>query len=468
MYKSTNGGQNWKCINGDYPENEISRVIREDPVTPGLLFVGSETGIFISTNDGKNWQKLQGNFPVVPVYDMKIKQDDLVVGTHGRSFWILDDLTPLRQYSSKFFQKGKDKVGAVKLFPPKDTYRYTLNWSVNFFLGEGKNYSTAFGLPGTFYEGKTTEGEKYSRNLDIGENPPQGVIVNYYLESEKQNPFELLILDEAGNEIERFESKNSDKKQTVKSLDETDDIDDEQKKANLPNKPGFNRFVWNIHYPGPEIKIAKSLERKGYKPLGRGEGGPGGGPVAPPGNYQVCLKLDGKEYKHSFKILKDPRLETTSEDFAAQFELWNKITRRVSEINGAINSIRRIMCQIEELLSRATFGNSISQKSVKEVRKNAEKLLGKLKILENELIQTKNETPSDRLRHPAMLKERMEALVSTVSVADSVPPRQVYDVFEHLSKQIDDKLELLNLVCEQDLSSLNLLIDNAGIPKLHG
>ncbi len=468
LYKSTNGGQNWKCINGDYPENEISRVIREDPVTPGLLFVGSETGIFISTNDGKNWQKLQGNFPVVPVYDMKIKQDDLVVGTHGRSFWILDDLTPLRQYSSKFFQKGKDKVGAVKLFPPKDTYRYTLNWSVNFFLGEGKNYSTAFGLPGTFYEGKTTEGEKYSRNLDIGENPPQGVIVNYYLESEKQNPFELLILDEAGNEIERFESKNSDKKQTVKSLDETDDIDDEQKKANLPNKPGFNRFVWNIHYPGPEIKIDKSLERKGYKPLGRGEGGPGGGPVAPPGNYQVCLKLDGKEYKHSFKILKDPRLETTSEDFAAQFELWNKITRRVSEINGAINSIRRIMCQIEELLSRATFGNSISQKSVKEVRKNAEKLLGKLKILENELTQTKNETPSDRLRHPTRLKERMEALVSTVSVADSVPPQQAYDVFEHLSKQIDQKLKQMNLVCEKDLSSLNQLIENNGIPKLHG
>ena len=107
---------------------------------------------------------------------MKIKQDDLVVGTHGRSFWILDDLTPLRQFSSKSFEKGKDKVGTVRLFPPKDTYRYTLNWSVNFFLGEGKNYSTAFGLPGTFYEAKTPEGEKYFRNLDIGENPPQGAV----------------------------------------------------------------------------------------------------------------------------------------------------------------------------------------------------------------------------------------------------------------------------------------------------
>ena len=126
------------------------------------------------------------------------------------------------------------------------------------------------------------------------------------------------------------------------------------------------------------------------------------------------------------------------------------------------------MYQIEELLSRDTLANSSSQKSVKEVRKNAEKLLGKLKILENELTQTKNETPSDRLRHPAMLKERMEALVSNVSVADSVPPQQVYDVFEYLSKQIDQKLKQMNLVCEKDLSSLNQLIENNRIPKLHG
>ena len=468
LYKSINGGQNWECINGDYPEKEISRVIREDPVAPGLLFVGSETGIFITTNDGKNWQKLDGNFPVVPVYDMKIKQDDLVVGTHGRSFWILDDINPLRHFSSNCSKNRKDNIETIKFFPPKDTYRYTLNWSVNFFLGEGKNYSAAFGFPGTFYEAKTSEGEKYFRNLDIGENPPQGVIFNYFLKSKKQNTFELLIMDSVGNEIERFNSISSDSKKKSRLQNESDEIDNDQKKPHLPNKQGFNRFVWNMRYPGPEIKIDKSLERKGYKPLGLGEGDPIGGPIASPGNYQVCLKFEGKEYKHSFKILKDPRLDTTSENFKAQFELWNKIIKRVSELNGAINSIRRIMCQIEELLSRETLTKSNSQKSLKEVRRNSEKLLSKLKNLENELTQTKNETPSDRLRHPAMLKERMEALVSNVSVADSVPPKQVYEVFEHLSMQIDQKLKQMNLVCEKDLSSLNQLIENNRIPKLHG
>ncbi|MBS1255677.1 MAG: Xyloglucanase Xgh74A [Deltaproteobacteria bacterium] len=468
LFKSTDGGSNWTSINGDYPNTEISRVIREDPTTPGLLFVGSETGIFISTNDGKNWQKLQGNFPVVPVYDLKIKQDDLVVGTHGRSFWILDDLTPLRQFASKSSGKGRGSSGGVKLFPPKTTYRHTLNWSVNFYLGDGKNYSTAFGLPGTFYEAKTPEGEKYIRNLDLGENPPKGVIVNYYLQEEQKQPFELKILDEMGNEIERFESMNPEEKQKVETPDEDQNTDEYEKKPELSNKIGFNRFVWNMKYPGPEIKIDKSLEKPGYKPLGKGEGGSGGGPVAPPGNYQILLKVGKAEMKYSFEILKDPRLDTTAEDFASQFELWTKITSSVSEINAAINSIRRISRQIDELLSREIFKNPENGKSIKEVLKSAEELRKKLSTLENELTQTKYETPSDRLRHPAMLKQRMEALVSVVSVADAAPPKQAYDVFEHLGKQIDDNLAQLKIVCEQDLNHLNQIIDKAGIRKLHG
>ena len=105
---------------------------------------------------------------------------------------------------------------------------------------------------------------------------------------------------------------------------------------------------------------------------------------------------------------------------------------------------------------------------LKEVLKTSEKLFWKLKILENEFTQTKNETPSDRLRHPNMLKERMEALISTVSIADSAPPQQVYDVFDHLSKQIDQRLKQMNMFFLKDLSSLNQLIENSGIPKLHG
>ncbi len=460
LYKSTDGGKKWSSINGDYPETEISRVIREDPTCPGLLFVGSETGIFMSTNSGKNWQKLGGNFPVVPVYDMKIKQDDLVVGTHGRSFWILDDLTPLRKFARKTSGKKKKGSGEVQFFPPRTTFRRTLNWSVNLFLGDGKNYSPDFGMPGTHYEETTPEGEKRFRYLDMGENPPEGVIVNYFLESEPQEPLELVILDAGGEEIERFTSK--------KSATDPKDIEskDEDEKPSLPAKPGFNRFVWNMHYPGPEVKIDKALEKPAYKPLGRGEGSPAGGPVAPPGNYQVQMKTGPAEITHSFEITKDPRLKTSAKDFALQFELWSKIINRVSATNSAVNKVRKINLQITELLGREIFTRAATEKSLTAVRKATESLMNKLSQIENQLTQNQYETPSDRLRHPTMLKQRMEALVSVVSISDAAPPQQAYEVYEDLSSKIDDQLALLSKLEKQDLPRVNKQIEQAGIPKL--
>ena len=460
LYKSTDGGKKWSSINGNYPETEISRVIREDPTCPGLLFVGSETGIFMSTNSGKNWQKLGGNFPVVPVYDMKIKQDDLVVGTHGRSFWILDDLTPLRKFARKTSGKKKKGSGGVQFFPPRTTFRRTLNWSVNLFLGDGKNYSPDFGMPGTHYEETSPEGEKRFRYLDMGENPPEGVIVNYFLESEPQEPLELVILDAGGKEIERFTSK--------KSATDPKDIEskDEDEKPSLPAKPGFNRFVWNMRYPGPEVKIDKALEKPAYKPLGRGEGFPAGGPIAPPGKYQVQLKTSSAEITHSFEITKDPRLKTSAKDFAQQFELWSEITNRVSATNSAINKVRKINLQITELLGREIFTRSAPEKSLIAVKKATESLMNKLSQIENQLTQNQYETPSDRLRHPTMLKQRMEALVSVVSISDAAPPQQAYAVYEDLSSKIGDQLALLSKLEKQDLPRVNKQIEQAGIPKL--
>ena len=475
LYKSIDGGKSWNSINGDYPQSEpyteISRVIREDPVCPGLLFVGSETGIFMSVNDGKNWQKLQGNFPVVPVYDMKIKQDDLVVGTHGRSFWILDDLTPLRELAGQ--SSGTEtEISGIRFFPPRTTYRRTLNWSVNLFLGDGKNYSPDFGLPGTHYQETTPDGEKRLRHLDMGENPPEGVIVNYFIESEAnltpEKPLELIVLDANGAEIERFSTKKTDEKSDKSESEESEPSDE---KPSLTAKVGFNRFVWNMRYPGPEVKIDKTLEKPGYKQLGRISpfgGDTSGGPAAPPGNYQVQLKTGDAEFIHSFEIIKDPRLNTSPEDFSAQFELWIKIRNRVSDVNSAINRIRRIKLQITELLARENFNNSAEEKSFGEIQKAAEALREKFNTLENELTQNQYETPSDRLRHPTMLKQRMEALVSVVAVADAAPPQQAYSVFEHLSALIDQRLAELSELEEQEVVRLNQQIDQAGIRKLQG
>jgi len=450
LYKSTDGGQSWTSINGDYPEAEISRVIRADPTCPGLLYVGSETGIFVSFNDGQNWQRLQGNLPVVPVYDLKIKDGDLVAGTHGRAFWILDDLTPLRQLGQQASTDG------MRFFPPRPTYRRTLHWSANIFLGDGKNYSPAFGLAGTTYEAKSPEGEKSFKHLDLGENPPQGAILHYHLDKEPEQPIEITILDANGGEIESFSSKKADDA-------DKEGTDEDDKKPVVPAKPGLNRFVWNLRYPGPRVKLDKSLEKPGYKPLGRGEGGGGGGPVAAPGTCQARFKCGSVESTHTFEILKDPRLDTTPEDFAAQFELWTKITEKVSEANDALNRLRRIKRQLMELSRRKRH-----QDAEGEVPQALKSLVDRLEAVENALVQTKHETPSDRLRYPAMLKDRLEGLVWAVAVADARPPEQVQAVYDHLSGQIDEQLALLKSIEEQEVTALNAQLNSDGVPALEG
>ena len=159
LQKTQDGGKTWRSIRGDFPSGEITRVIRADPVRKGLLFVGTETGVFYSLNDGKHWTRMQGGLPVVPVYDLKIKDSDLVVATHGRSFWVLDDITPLRETPTSFMRNDE----GIQLFTPRSTYRLKLQWSAGIFDGDGKDYSPAFGIPGTTYRQKTPDGTSVRR-----------------------------------------------------------------------------------------------------------------------------------------------------------------------------------------------------------------------------------------------------------------------------------------------------------------
>jgi len=161
-------------------------------------------------------------------------------------------------------------------------------------------------------------------------------------------------------------------------------------------------------------------------------------------------------------------LKTTAADYTLQFELWMKIRNRVSDTNSAINRIRRINLQITELLARDIFSKTDAAKPIAKVLEAAELLRKQLSSIENQLTQNQYETPSDRLRHPTMLKERMEALVSVVSVSDAAPPQQAHAVFEDLSTQIDEQLAQLSKLEEQELLQLNKQIEQAGIPKLQG
>ena len=297
LYKSEDYGQTWRSLAGGFPVGEITRVIREDPVRPGLLYVGTETGIVVSWDDGRAWHQCPWNLPVAPVYDLAVKGSDLVAGTHGRSFWVLDDITPLRELNSEA------TTDAPHLFPPRPTVRPWQNWSVDLFRGPGKsykNYMMALGTGLTFYEDRTPEGERVRTFLDAGENPPVGAIVYYVLGAASPGAaVSLAFLDDTGTLIRTFTTKpaaaptaDAAKAPGAPAPPVTSPPPDERF---LTARPGLNRFVWDLRYPGAERVPGDVSTEKALT-----------GPLAPPGRYQARLTVGDRSWTQRFEVRKDP------------------------------------------------------------------------------------------------------------------------------------------------------------------
>ena len=460
LFKTTDYGASWERIDGTFPtyqeRSQITRIIREDPTVAGLLYVGTETGLYFSLDDGQSWQRMVGDdakgsgrpLPVAPIYDLKIKDSDLVVATHGRSFWILDDITPLRQAAA--IQNAK-----AVLFPPRKTERLTLGWSVNMFRGPGKNYMMGLGSPITFTEGKGEHGEQQRVMLDAGENPPQGVIIYYWLNETPSTPIELAIFDNENNEIKRFTSKpitgelngdgeNSNADATGAEEKTTDKEADPN--AILPAKAGLNRFVWDMRYP-EATKVPGDLTTESA--IGAT------GARASTGNYIVQLTVVDTTETECFNISADPRVDATQEDLDAQFALWQQIRDKVDETHQAINKLRKIRKQLDMWTEQANDNEQVTTA--------AKAINDKLTAIEDELIQTKAATAGDRLRMPMKLNTKLIGLISIVAAADAKPTKQAHDVYGHLRTQIDDQLALLDGIIGDDLAAFNDLVLAANI-----
>ena len=318
-------------------------------------------------DDGESWQRLQNNLPVVPVYDLKIKDGDLVAGTHGRSFWILDDVTPLRQLAEEAAQ------APLLLFEPRSTYRRWLQWGAGMFRSEtGKNYQMGLGAPATFYVEKSSDGEGTRRFLDAGEGPPQGVIVYYLLGDTPADPVELTFLDANGAEIKTFTPKP----------EEADDAEDDETSSDakedryIPAEPGLNRFVWDMRYPDSQAVMEAQNGKQETLP-----DKPKNGPLASPETYQVQLKVGEQTQTQTFELCKDPRVTASQADFNAQFELWSQIRDKLSETNEVINRLRRMQRQVNEWKDRVDAREDTNTEAIREA---AEALQGKLKAIEGE------------------------------------------------------------------------------------
>ncbi|MBX2969961.1 MAG: glycosyl hydrolase [Cyclobacteriaceae bacterium] len=288
LYKSKDYGKTWTKITEGIDAGHFTRVLRADPKRKGLLYAGTESGMYVSFDDGVSWKPFQLNLPVVPITDLTIKNDNLIAATQGRSFWLIDDLTPLHQLS--------DQVAASDsyLFKPMPSYR----------MGPAFSFGRA--------------------SRTAGQNHPGGVIVHYYLKDTTKAEVSLEFLQADGKLIKKYSTKPNPK--------------DKVEKLTL-KQPGMNKFNWNMRYPEADrfdglILWASSLN----------------GPRALPGTYKARLTVNGKVQETEFEILKDPRSDATDADMKAQFDFAQEVLGKVNETHTAIKKIRQAREQINRAI----------------------------------------------------------------------------------------------------------------------
>ncbi len=289
IFKTLDYGKTWKAIDSGIAHDHFTRVIRADPDRAGLLYAGTEAGMYISFDDGDHWQPFQLNLPIVPITDLAIKNQDLIVATQGRSFWVLDDLTPLHQLTP-----AKLKQPAF-LCTPRPCERRRGGFSVRALSG-------------------------------AGQNPPAGAVMYFHLKEKpaEDTPMIVEILDSNEKVVQRYSTKPKQKEQQLPELE-----------------VGLNRLIWNLRYPGAETFPGMVLW-----------GGGTSGPKAVPGDYQVRLCLGERTQKVPLTIRKDPRSQVTQEDLEAQFTFLMTIRDRLTETHRAIKRIRDVREQINALLKR--------------------------------------------------------------------------------------------------------------------
>jgi photosystem II stability/assembly factor-like uncharacterized protein len=297
LYRTKDFGKTWLRVSKGIPEGSFLNCVREDPKVAGLLYACTEKGVYVSFNDGDDWQALQFNLPTTSVRDLVIHGDDLVIATFGRSFWVLDDVTPLRQWSAKVASTD------AWLFEPQTAYRVR---------------------PGS------DEGTPIPFDEPQAENPPTGAVLDYYLKEKHTEAVQLEIFDAAGKSVRRFASTDEVPKTNPDELDiPMYWVHDAEP---LSAEAGMHRFVWDLRYTfaGPRRR-----SRRG-----------GGGPIAVPGRYTVKLTAAGKTMSRPLLVKMDPRVKTSGGDLEQQFQLASKLAARVGEFSAAVAQTDDLQKQI--------------------------------------------------------------------------------------------------------------------------
>ena len=404
IYKTADYGKTWTKLGQGIPDRTFVRVVREDPKKRGLLYAGTEEGVYVSFNDGANWRPLKLNLPTTPVHDLAVKDNDLVVATHGRAFWILDDLSPLRQYTDDVAQK--------------EAFLYT----------PGTAFRMQAGASGERHPSKRT-----------GQNPPAGAVIYYYLKDAPKADAEakLEILDASGKVIRDYSSTE------YETLEEPLDPDDKKPEKELKPEAGLNRFVWDLRYE-------EAHHIPGYYLWEYGSGARG--PVAVPGHYQVRLTVGGKSQTADFDLKLDPRVKVSQADLEAQFNLLLQTRDELSKVYDTVNQIQDVRAQLAGLKRRLP-----ENASVKTIVSAADDLDKKLTSVRDGIVNLDISANEDSLAYPPQLDAKLAFLAMAAGGADSAPTEAEQRQFEKLKRQSGELISRWEDIQRRDLAAFQKL-----------
>jgi photosystem II stability/assembly factor-like uncharacterized protein len=435
LYVTRDEGQTWERLDGGLPRHEFIRVIRADPERTGLLYVGTETGVWVSTDNGASWARFHANLPVVPIYDLLVRGDDLIAGTHGRSIWILDDLSVVRR------RIGQAPPTAPVVVAPGPVRRGndSVEW-VNDF--DGRNHPPG---GGAFDQRRTADGEAVRTFLDIGENPPDGAVVRYYLPAVPEESLELAFTDEVGREIRRFTSR--DLREPSKALGRPPDL-------KAPAEAGWNRFVWDLREaPSRRVEGTDVASQIAI-----------GGPRVLPGQYGVTLKVSGHESSDIFRVVTRPELAADPEDLRRQYELALAIRDLADRAVRAVNELRRTRARLD--LARTTAADAGHEHSLLD-----EIDATRMAVLEIEKeLQVPDLRPplgwGDSLNSGVRVLEQLAQLAMLVRAGDYGPTAAAVEVFERYRLRVDAAVRQFAAVREGRLRDLDWQLATEGIGML--
>ena len=415
LYRTHDYGKTWDLIVSGIPADDFTRSIRPDTKKKGLLFAGTESKLYISYNDGDSWKPFMLNLPATAYTDITFQKrdDEMVLATQGRGFYVLDDMPLVRALDPATFNPAS---AGVRLFTSKKAIRLE---SAGGFGGGG-------------------------RDASAGQNPPSGVVVNYFLPVKPQGVVKLRFVDAKGELINEFTSKAAPA-EGADSGPAPEVGRRAEVKPLAPASAGMNRFVWNMRYedaigfPGL-LMWAASLR----------------GPMIVPGAYKVELIVDGRTMTEPFTVIKDPRSPSTPQDFAKQLELSRRIEAKFNQANQSVIDIRADKKQLEPYTSSPNA----------KVAAKAKEIIASLTVVENNIYQTKLQADEDALNFPIKLNNKLGALLGTVQANDLEPTAQSYTVFDDLSAKLKVETDHLERIVTGDVSSFNKLVEEEKIPAV--